>query len=281
VTITWGREASGRLDVAEGREWLCTNGIGGFASGTVAGLLTRRYHGLLVAALNPPLGRTVLVTKLDETVEYDALRRPLFSNRWSGGNVDPHGYVDIETFRLEGTTPVWTFALADALLEKRIWMEQGANTTYVQYRLVRGQAPLGLDIKALGNYRDYHATTRANGWQMGVEAVPKGIKVTAYDGARPYVLLADGAQAEVAHAWHHGFALNAEAARGLDALDDNLHVGTFRATITRGGTLTLVLSTEASPSLDGAAAWQRRERHEAELMTRWSSAQPAAKDAPD
>ena len=281
MTITWGREASGRLDVAEGREWLCTNGIGGFASGTVAGLLTRRYHGLLVAALNPPLGRTVLVTKLDETVEYDALRRPLFSNRWSGGNVDPHGYVDIETFRLEGTTPVWTFALADALLEKRIWMEQGANTTYVQYRLVRGQAPLALDIKALGNYRDYHGTTRANGWQMGVEAVPKGIKVTAYDGARPYVLLADGAQAEVAHAWHHGFALNAEGARGLDALDDNLHVGTFRATITRGGTLTLVLSTEASPPLDGAAAWQRRERHEAELMTRWGSAQAAAKDAPD
>ena len=63
-----GRETCGRLDTAEPREWLCANGIGGFASGTVAGLLTRRYHGLLVAALKPPVGRTLLVAKLDETV---------------------------------------------------------------------------------------------------------------------------------------------------------------------------------------------------------------------
>ena len=65
-----GRETCGRLDTAEPREWLCANGVGGFASGTVAGLLTRRYHGLLVAALKPPVGRTLLVAKLDETVEY-------------------------------------------------------------------------------------------------------------------------------------------------------------------------------------------------------------------
>jgi hypothetical protein len=65
-----GRETCGRLDTAEAREWLCANGIGGFASGTLAGLLTRRYHGLLVAALKPPVGRTLLVAKLDETAEY-------------------------------------------------------------------------------------------------------------------------------------------------------------------------------------------------------------------
>jgi predicted glycogen debranching enzyme len=281
VTIAWGREVCGKLDAAEGREWLCTNGIGGFASGTVATLLTRRYHGLLVAALNPPLGRTVLVTKLDETVEYDTVRRPLFANRWGSGNVDPHGYMEIESFRLDGTTPVWTYACADALLEKRVWMEQGANTTYVRYRLLRGQAPMTLELKALANYRDYHGATHANGWQMGVERVPKGVKVTAFDGARPYVLLADGAEAEPAHGWHHGFSLTAEAARGLDAFDDNLHVATFRATLTRGGSLTIVLSAENTPSLDGAAAWQRRERHEADLLQRWASSQANAKEAPD
>jgi len=74
--LNWGRKICGNLATAESREWLCTNGIGGFASGTVSGLLTRRYHGLLVAALKPPLGRTLLVAKLDETVEYDGLRRP-------------------------------------------------------------------------------------------------------------------------------------------------------------------------------------------------------------
>src|SRR5947207_346054 len=119
VTLSWGREVCGRLVVAESREWLCTNGIGGFASGTVAGVLTRRYHGLFVAALTPPLGRTLLVSKLDETLEYDTARQPLFSNRWGDGNVDPHGYVELESFRLDGTTPVWTFASADALGEQR------------------------------------------------------------------------------------------------------------------------------------------------------------------
>jgi glycogen debranching enzyme len=99
----------------------------------VSGLLSRRYHGLLVAALKPPLGRTLLVAKLDETLEYGGGARPLFANRWADGTVDPRGYREMERFRLEGTTPVWTFAVADALLEKRVFMEPGANTTYVQY----------------------------------------------------------------------------------------------------------------------------------------------------
>jgi predicted glycogen debranching enzyme len=281
VALAWGREVCGRLATAESREWLCTNGIGGFASGTIAGLLTRRYHGLLVAALNPPLGRTVLVTKIDETVEYDALRLPLFANRWRDGSVDPHGYVDIETFRLEGTTPVWTFAIADALLEKRVWMEQGANTTYVQYRLLRGQHPLRLELKALANYRDYHGTTQANGWAMRVERLSNGLKVTAFDGARPYLLLSETAGAKEAHDWHSGFSLAGEAARGLDSIDDNLHVGTFHAQLTTARPVTLVLSAEAGPSLDVAAAWQRRRKHEESLLARWNSAQSSAKEAPD
>src|SRR5687768_12955924 len=118
--IDVGREICGRLDIAETREWLCANGIGGFASGTVAGLLTRRYHGLLVAALKPPVDRTLLVAKLDETIEYGGAVWELFANRWGDGAVGPHGYRLIERFRLDGTTPVWTFACADAQIEKRI-----------------------------------------------------------------------------------------------------------------------------------------------------------------
>src|SRR5713101_8372445 len=79
----FGREICGDLGIAEQREWLVTNGIGGFASGTVAGMPTRRYHGLLVAALKPPLGRTLLATKFDETVEYDARSYALATNRWA------------------------------------------------------------------------------------------------------------------------------------------------------------------------------------------------------
>ncbi|MBI3030401.1 MAG: glycogen debranching enzyme family protein [Candidatus Rokubacteria bacterium] len=280
MMLDWGRETCGTLGTAEAREWLCANGIGGFASGTVAGTLTRRYHGLLVAALAPPLGRTLLVAKVDESAEYGEVMRPLFANRWADGTVDPHGYRDIEGFRLEWTTPVWTFACADALLEKRVWMEHGRNTTYVRYHLVRGSGPVGLVLKALVNYRDYHSTTRGNGWAMKVEQVPHGLRVAAFDGARPFVLLAEGAKAEPAHDWYQGFHLALEQERGLDAREDHLHAGTFRATLQPGATLTLVLSAETAPSLDGEAAWQRRQRRDDELLSRWLEAVPAAAEAP-
>src|SRR5580704_6836390 len=150
--VDFGRDICGDLRAAESREWVVTNGIGGYAFGTIAGVLTRCYHGLLVAALQPPLGRTLLVAKLDETARCRSEEFALSANRWADGSVSPRGYLNIERFHLEGTTPVWTFALADALLEKRIFMQSGENTTYVLYRLVRGTSPVELSIKVLADY---------------------------------------------------------------------------------------------------------------------------------
>ncbi len=279
--LDFGREICGNLATAESREWLCTNGVGDFASGTVAGLLTRRYHGLLVAALKPPVGRTLLVAKLDETAEYDGRAYPLFTNRWADGNVEPRGWQHIERFYLEGTSPVWHFACADALIEKRLWMEPGATTTYVRYELLRGGGPVRLSLRALVNYRDFHATTRGDNWQMRVEPVAGGVRVSAFDGARPFVVLADGARAEPAHEWYRRFGLAVEARRGLDAADDLLHAGTFETTLEPGGRVKLVLSTEAEPPLDGERAWERRQRHEADLLGRWRKAGPTGGKAPD
>src|SRR5207247_11050655 len=121
------------MSQAESCESLVTNGLGGYASGTVAGLLTRRYHGLLVAALKPPVGRTLLVAKLDETAEHGGRSYPLFTNRWHNGSVYPDGYRYLERFRLEDTVPVWTYALADDLVEKRVWIESGAMITLLRY----------------------------------------------------------------------------------------------------------------------------------------------------
>ena len=149
--VEFGREICGVLDVAEQREWLVTNGIGGFASGTVSGNLTRRYHGLLVAALHPPVGRMQLVAKLDEIAVMTALDYALGTNRWASGAIEPQGYVHIESFRLDGTTPVWRFAIGDALLEKRVWMRHGENTTYVQYTVLRGSQPDGTGTAELSS----------------------------------------------------------------------------------------------------------------------------------
>jgi len=274
MNINFGREVCGNLAAAQEREWLVTNGLGSYASGTVAGVLTRCYHGLLVAALKPPLARSLLVTKIDETIQYDGHHHRLFVNRWADDIVDPNGYWYLESFHLEGTIPVWRFAVGDALLEKRIWMAAGANITYVYYQLVRGSQPLVLSFKVLVNYRDYHSRTKDNSWRMAVLRRENGMGVTAFPGAVPFYLLANRGEATIAHNWYNNFQLVAEGDRGLFDLDDNLYVGTFQATIAPAGNLTFVASTEVNPSLEGAIALEQRRAYEQELIQRanWQSA---------
>ena len=196
-----GRSACGNLDVSHRREWLVTNGIGGYASGTVASLNTRRYHGVLVAALRPPVGRTVLVSKLDATVSYRGETYPLFGNEFADGTVDPHGYKHIETFELEGLIPVWRYAFSDALLELRLWMAYGRNTTYVTYSRTRGSAPMELSISPLCTYRDFHGHSQG-GWEPGLRTSGGGFELTAFDGAQPYRVVAHRADFEERRDWH-------------------------------------------------------------------------------
>ena len=280
--MDFGREVTGRLPAAESREWLCTNGLGGFASGTVAGVATRRYHGLLVAALTPPGGRTVMVTGLHERVTYDRVTYELAAARWADGSVAPQGFRLVERFFLDGTTPVWHYACADALIEKRAWMEPGANTTYVRYRLLRAGAggTVRLELRALVTHRQFHATTRGPGWRMAVSPIEHGLGVLAFEGARPFSVLVPGATTELAHDWYVGFRLGAEEARGLDALDDALHAGTFTTTLSADRPVLVVCSAEPRADLDGEAAWARRRAHEMQLLLAWRRTRPAATPAP-
>src|ERR1700730_8725821 len=114
-----GPEICGSLDIGTDREWLGTNGLGGFACGTVTGVLTRRYHALLIAAV-PELGLVLLVSKAGEVVRYAGRDYALGANRWSSGSVEPQGFRFIEKFHLAGSIPVWRFACADAVLESRV-----------------------------------------------------------------------------------------------------------------------------------------------------------------
>ena len=276
--VDFGREVCSNLATSETREWLVTNGMGGFASGTIAGLLTRRYHGLLIAALKPPLGRTLLVTKTDENAEYNSKTFALGANRWLGGTVDPLGFKFIERFHLEGTTPVWTIALDDALIEKRVWMEKEANTTYVTYQLVRGGA-MRLAVKVLINYRDFHGCTHAGNWVMDIQPVDRGLRVIAFPGATPFYLLSPEAAAEVAHNWYRNYDLAIERYRGLEDSEDHLHAATFQAVLKPGGRVTLVFSTERAPDLDSQAALDRRADYEQRRMDEWNSCRPTLKQA--
>lgn len=264
--ISFGREVCGDIEASESREWLVTNGLGGFASGTVGGQLTRRYHGLLIAAQHPPLGRTLLVPKFDEVVEYDGRPYPLATNRWRSGVVEPQGYRRIEEFHLEGMSPVWTYACADALLSKKVWMEHGANTTYVLYRLERASESARLSVKALVNYRDFHNLTRAGNWKMEISEVGRGLCINAYFGASPFYVLSSSGSVQQCHQWYRAFELATETLRGMSHQEDHLHAGTFVVDLKPGDSVLMVASTEPQPDLDAQSALKRYAEREQRLL---------------
>jgi glycogen debranching enzyme len=252
--------------VSERREWLVTNGLGGFACGTVAGTLTRRYHGLLFAARTPPVGRTLLCPKIDADVLYDGGSYALATDRWRGGAIAPQGYVHLNGFRLEGTVPVWSFACGDALLERRIWMEHGANRTYLTYGVARARTPVRLRLTAFANHRDLHGATHAGDWTMDVQATPSGIRIVPFAGAMTIDFRADRGTFVPEHVWYRDFDYPEERARGLDDSEDHLRVATFEAVLAQGETMTLAVGADELPETDGGAALARRVGRDAELL---------------
>jgi hypothetical protein len=112
-SIRFGRETCGRLDEAERREWWIGNGLVAYAAGTLAHTLTRRYYGLLVAPVEPPLGCRRVLAKADATLMDGDHEYPLFSNRWYSGAMSPAGHVHMESFHLDGRLPVWRFAIGE------------------------------------------------------------------------------------------------------------------------------------------------------------------------
>ena len=274
--VSFGREVCGDLATGLQREWLVTNGLGGYASGTLAGPNTRRYHGLLVAALDPPVERTMLVGGAIEWTTYDGQRYPLFAFEYAGGAVDQEGFKHIQSFELDGMLPVWTYALADALLEKRVWMEYGANTTYVRYRLVCGTRPLDVEITPLVTYRDFHALTKRDDHTFSIEPHGRGVTILAAGTKSPFHLLAGGGSFTSDNTWFEHFFHRVEAERGFDDAESDLYVpGTFTVTLQPGETWTLVLSAEPFPNMDVESALEAARQRQRELLHR------AAADAAD
>jgi predicted glycogen debranching enzyme len=279
--IQFGRDICGDLATAESREWLVTNGIGGYASGTIAGSQTRRYHGLLVAALQPPVGRTQLVSAMDEIAHYAGTDFSLATHRWVSGAVAPKGFLLLEDFHLEGSTPVWTYALTDALLEKRVWMRPGENTTVIQYTVLRASSPIEVELKALVNYRDFHSMTHADGWRMNITPVEHGLAVQAFDGATPFYMKSSASTCEPRHEWYLGCYYPEETERGLNDREDRLFAALFRAKLEPGSSVTVVVSTEKAASLDAETARAEQANHDVKLFQEWQAKNEAlASEAP-
>ncbi len=283
--VTYGRDRLGDPVMASRLEWLVTNGIGGFASGTASGVLTRRYHGLLVASLKPPVGRTLLLAKLAESLEVGGSWVDLDANRWASGATSPAGYLHLESFGLDETVPVWTWAVGNTRLEKRVWMEHGENTTYVEYRLASAPGPVRLYLRALVNHRDAHGITSHGAWSARVEPAAGGVCVEAWDGATTLWLFAPGAEVRPVNDWYRGFQLGLEAERGLDCVEDHLCAAEIIATLNPGEAIVVTASTRHSAGRDAgtplarAFSLQRRRAHEKSLLDAWRRGQSKASRA--
>ncbi len=241
--ISFGQDTCRDLDAALDREWLETNGQGGFASSTIAGLNTRRYHGLLVAATKPPVGRMVLLSKLEETLIIDGKSFELSANQYPGV-IHPQGYQYQTRFRLD-PFPVFTYQVEGVEIEKSVFMVEGENTTVVQYQLKTPHDSVRLELRPLIAFRDYHNTTHENaGLDATVSSQPGLASVAPYQGLPRLYLAHDADAAETTGSWYRNFEYRVEQERGLDYREDLFNPLVLRFGLSARATAAIVASTE-------------------------------------
>ncbi len=248
------------------KEWLLTNGLGGFASSTIIGLNRRRYHGLLIAALNPPVDRRLLVAKLDEDFYIDGERFVLSTNQVRNGYAQ-QGYRYLLRFR-RYPFPEYTYQIKDVFLVKTIFMLYGENTTVVHYLIINGYGrDLKIFIFPLVNCRDYHGTTYENSLPFQQNKLDdRQVRIDPFPGAPPIYLGSDRAEFNVEPSWYRGMYYFVEDIRGLPAYEDHFIPGYFCWDVQDSGEFTLVLSTKAVPEIDYQGWRDRQQRRQEELL---------------
>jgi predicted glycogen debranching enzyme len=282
-SIRFTRAICGDLAQAERREWWLANGLGGYAGGTIAGSLTRRYHGLLIAPVASPLGRRLILAKADATVVAGARAWPLFTNRWKSGAVSPAGHIRIGSFHLDYSTPVWSYEIGDHRIEARIWMEPGVHTVYAAWRLLPEPQPpeqaLSLRVTLLANDRDHHGTMAVGGFAP--EIVVEGERLSLTDNAGVALCIrAPGGSIVPKREWYRDFALALEAERGLDSIDNHLCVGEVTLPLLPGQWCGIGASLNGEPAGDLEAALERRLDHDRRAVSTAIASSPAMRDAP-
>lgn len=280
-TIRFGREVCGDLRQAERREWWLSNRNGAYAAGTLAGSLTRRYHGLLLAPLAPPLGRFLVLAKADATL-IDAEREwPLFTNRWTGGSVSPASHVHIESFRLEGRLPVWVFAIGDLRIEQRIWLERERDAVHVAWRRLPGGTarPLELRVSLLVNTRDHHGVTRAGAFAPQISADGENLLVSHPDWFQLRIKAQQGS-CLIDSTWVENFDLPLERERGLEDQDNHLRIGQLQLRLDDDDWTGFSATVDDAPFVSLAKALAAARERECRQLARSRAAVPELNKAP-
>ncbi len=254
-------ETCRNLESAASREWLVTNGLGGYASGTVAGINTRRYHGLLVASINPLVQRMVLLAALEEwLIAPNDERRALSAQEYWDGTVYPDGFRASEGVEIAGMLPAFRWTIDGRTIEKRIWMEHGVSRTVLTYRLLDGP-PLSLQLRPLFAHRDYHEHRHGPGG-FDLAETAEGWMINA-GGVRSYFQVRPTPVVHSRPDWYWRVLHRAERARGLDDEEDLFAPGAVEVPLDEQHDVVVIAGIDPTPAgwdvaTSRNAAWQRQ-----------------------
>lgn len=252
--IHFDENICGNFAEAIEREWLETNGLGGFASSTIIGLNTRRYHGLLMAATKPPVGRMLLLSKLEETLVINGERFDLSANQYPGA-IHPEGHRYMKEFRLD-PFPTFVYEVAGVTLEKSVFMVHGENTVVVEYKRrkkSRSVKDCRLELHPLTAFRDYHSTAHENGSLNNHVETSAGLATIKPYADLPKLFFAHDAEELTATGyWYRNFEFKTERERGLDFSEDLFNHFALKFDLGKTSAATVVASTNEHKAADAA-----------------------------
>jgi predicted glycogen debranching enzyme len=265
------------------REWLVANALGGYASGTVPGVITRRYHGLLIAALPAPFGRTVMLSHVAEQAMLPGGRCIDIGGRERSGDApDAHGTGYLTEFRLEGGLPVWRYDVDGFVIEKRIFLPHMQNTVHVMYTLVAGADRLELALRPSVNFRPQESpVSEPLGWPYEVRAVADEYEISLAGSPLPPLrvkLWAPDATFTLKSTRIDNVLYPVEESRGYQARGDLWSPGLFRFTLRAGIPATLVASSESFETMNVLEPTQALEAEHQRRQRLLAQAPPEAQD---
>jgi len=240
-------ESEGREALLD-REWLVTNGLGGYASGSLAGVITRGFHGYLVAALATPLGRIMMLNDLIERVEIpNGLSVQLSGEERVNAPLKTHGAEYLDEFRLEDGIPVWVFRFGEVILEKRVIMVHRQNTVHVNYRM-SGGAKINLTLRPSVNFRPHEAPVSTPlGGNYAFTVIEDTFEISSQTNIPPLRLLLYGSNVSLTmdRTRFHEVIYRIEESRGYAARGDLWSPGYFSVLLTPEDEVTLIASAES------------------------------------
>lgn len=262
MNITLPPSVLRNIDESAACEWLETNGLGGYASSTVSGAHTRRYHGLLVAAIHPPTDRAVLLSRLDETITINGAAYELGANFYPGA-IHPRGFEFLSRYE-QAPFPTFEFSCGQVKIRKTIGMIHGENTVVIGYEIAAAPAPVHLHLRALAAGRTYHGMNRANEYlRRDYGLNDDTVSLSPYADLR-FELRAPGAAFAPVQQWYYNVEYPVERQRGFDHSEDLFCYGAFETTLEPGARWAVIASTDPIGERDGwALLEQERARRRA------------------